>query len=246
MILTDISFVCGDTSRSRCYLQALIAKNFLPSACILLPNIEQTLPGQEKNPKNSHLTTSWGKFYPNISITSLCNQYKIPTITAPNNDINNENVVELLTNLPASVYIYAGFGGTLLRKPILNCGKQFLHVHGGWLPEYKGSTTNHYSLLQENFCGASAFFLTEEIDSGNILLRKKFPAPKTPSHLDHELDPIFRSEVLLDVLSFYIQQKKWPVEQEKNKKTLPYFIMHPVLRHVLFLKGEKNAYNLQK
>ena len=42
----------------------------------------------------------------------------------------------------------------------LNIEKKFLHVHGGYLPDYKGSTTNYYSLINENTIGASAIFLT--------------------------------------------------------------------------------------
>ena len=48
----------------------------------------------------------------------------------------------------------------LLKEKILDTGKKFLHIHGGYLPDYKGSTTNYYSLINENTIGASAIFLT--------------------------------------------------------------------------------------
>ena len=46
MILHDITMVCGDTSRARCYLQALTARNLNPAACIVLPDEGKPLPGQ--------------------------------------------------------------------------------------------------------------------------------------------------------------------------------------------------------
>lgn len=237
MILHDITMVCGDTSRARCYLQALTARNLNPAACIVLPDEGKPLPGQNaKGNAIPSLQASWGTFYPDLSVRSTCHEKNIPVIQAPENNINSDASISLLAKHSASVYIYAGFGGVLLRKQVLRCGKPFLHVHGGWLPDYKGSTTNHYSLLQENFCGASAFFLTEEIDSGDILWRKKFPAPQNLKQIDHGLDPVFRSEVLCDVIQYYTTEKKWPQVQCENIKTPPYFIMHPVLRHILLLR----------
>ncbi len=237
MILQDITMLCGDTSRARCYLQALTNRNLNPAACIVLPDEGKPRPGQNtKKGTSTSLQASWGNFYPNLSVFSTCHEKNIPVVQAPENDINSDAVVSLLKQHSCSIYIYAGFGGVLLRKQVLRCGKHFLHIHGGWLPDYKGSTTNHYSLLQENFCGASAFFLTEEIDSGDILWRKKFSAPKNLKQIDHGLDPVFRSEVLCDVIQYYATEKKWPNPPCDNIKTLPYFIMHPVLRHILLLK----------
>ena len=146
MILHDITMVCGDTSRARCYLQALTARNLNPAACIVLPDEGKPLPGQNaKGNAIPSLQASWGTFYPDLSVRSTCHEKNIPVIQAPENNINSDASISLLAKHSASVYIYAGFGGVLLRKQVLRCGKPFLHVHGGWLPDYKGSTTNHYS-----------------------------------------------------------------------------------------------------
>ena len=45
----------------------------------------------------------------------------------------------------------------ILRK-ILSLEKYYLHIHGGPLPQYRGSTTKYYSLLKSNTVGASAIF----------------------------------------------------------------------------------------
>ena len=49
------------------------------------------------------------------------------------------------------IIIYSGYGGVILKEKVLSQGKKFLHVHGGFLPQYKGSTTNYYSILNEGY-----------------------------------------------------------------------------------------------
>ena len=98
---------------------------------------------------------------------------------APNGNINSDEIIKIIESRLEQVFIFSGYGGVLLEDRILDTGKKFLHVHGGYLPDYKGSTTNYYSLIDENTIGASAIFLTKEIDCGPILLRKKFLPPKS-------------------------------------------------------------------
>ncbi len=161
----------------------------------------------------------------------------VPVADAPNSDINSPETGAFLAGLSADTFIYSGFGGVLLRRDVLSRGKRFLHIHGGWLPEYKGSTTNHYSALEAGFCGASAIFLSPEIDSGEILHRRRFPVPKDILSLDHVHDGLFRAEVLLETLERYAAARVWPNSGVNNTATRHYYIMHPVLRHVLALRG---------
>ena len=80
---------------------------------------------------------------------------------ASSSDINSEKVVSELAVRPEKVFIFSGYGGVLLKDNLLNIDKKFLHIHGGYLPDYKGSTTNYYSLINENTIGASAIFLNQ-------------------------------------------------------------------------------------
>lgn len=238
MHLEDIVMVAGDTARSRCYIQALRGVSVLPRACVLLPSRDQARPGQVG--ARSHIPAheaSWGVFDPNAALEQTCRQSGVDLVHAPDRDINAPGVVALLRGIEASAFIYSGFGGVLLRSEVLGCGKPFLHVHGGWLPEYKGSTTNHYSLLEEGFCGASAIFLTENIDSGKILWREKFQGPADLQELDLVLDSVFRAEVLCRVMRHYEEHGRWPDTGVENAHTEHYYVMHPVLRHVLLLGG---------
>ena len=40
----------------------------------------------------------------------------------------------------------------------------FLHVHGGWAPEYRGSTAFYYGVVREHFLGTTAMWLDEGIE----------------------------------------------------------------------------------
>jgi methionyl-tRNA formyltransferase len=171
-------------------------------------------------------------------VTELLKQKKITYDIAPNSDINSQEVITLISNRLESVFIFSGFGGALLRNDILSIGKKFLHVHGGYLPNYKGSTTNYYSLINENTVGASSIFLTKDIDCGPILLRKKFPPPKDRTEIDHVYDSKVRSIVLIDTLKKYITSGAWEFDLESNKGGETFYIIHPVLKHIAILRKE--------
>jgi len=217
--------VAADTTRTRYYLYQLIKNDLLPGYILLLLNSDkELLPGQ----KNSTAETG---------IIQLLDNIKIKYDIAPNGNINSPEVVSLISSRAEQVFIFSGFGGALLRNNILSIGKKFLHVHGGYLPEYKGSTTNYYSLIDENTIGASSIFLTKEIDCGPVLLRKNFSAPKDRAEIDHIYDSEARSKVLIETLKQYVKSGGWDFELESGKGGETFYIIHPVLKHLAILGG---------
>jgi len=223
MTIVEIGMVAADTTRSKYYLDELIKYELLPKYVLLLLNSnEQMLPGQKYNKTKN-------------GIAELLEAHGVQYDFAPNSDINSNEVVKIISDRIESVFIFSGFGGALLRNDILEIGKKFLHVHGGYLPDYKGSTTNYYSLIDDNMLGASSIFLTKEIDCGPILLRKKFPAPKDRTEIDHIYDSKVRSEVLVKTLKKYANTGCWGFELEDNKGGEIFYIIHPVLKHLAIL-----------
>lgn len=235
MRLSEIILIAGDTSRSRCYMQAMRSRDILPAGVAVLPS-PGNKPGQIKAGDLRDVPCGWGIFKPGESVMETAGAADVPVVTAPGGDINSPDAIAFLAGLPAKAFIYSGFGGVLLRRETLSCGKLFLHVHGGWLPDYKGSTTNHYSALEAGFCGASAIFLSPAIDSGEILHRKRFPVPHDILLLDHVYDALFRAEALVETLEKYAATREWPKSGIENTPTQNYYIMHPVLRHALILR----------
>ena len=204
MSIADVAMVVADTTRTYHYLDQLIKYNLLPGYILLLLNSDsELLPGQKEDSAENKLV-------------QLLDKIKIHYDIAPNSDINSPEVVSLISIRVEQVFIFSGFGGALLRNDVLNTGKKFLHVHGGYLPNYKGSTTNYYSLIEENTIGASSIFLTKEIDCGPVLIRRKFPAPKDRTKLDHIYDSEARSKVLIETLNNYVKSGSWDFELENN------------------------------
>ena len=248
MNLPDIGIILADTSRSRAYLRALVRNNLLPNfALVLEDDSGGALPGQVKQSSVepfskaiSELDDCWAEinYDHTFSIKSELNRLSIPYKTSLSKDINIPLVLDILRQREESVFIYSGFGGALLRKDILSLGKHFLHVHGGYLPAFKGSTTNYYSLLVENTIGASSIFLSEEIDSGPILMRQKFPAPTDRQGIDHIYDSAARSKVLIDTLNRYVAKGEWEFDLPNNVGGETYYIIHPVLKHIAILDKE--------
>jgi methionyl-tRNA formyltransferase len=223
LILTNVAMIAADTTRTKHYLDKLIKASLFPAYVLVLLNDEKKLlPGQK-----DRLTKN--------VILNLLDNSKIKYDIAPNKSINNPEVAPFISNRDERVFIFSGFGGELIGSDLLNINKEFLHVHGGYLPDYKGSTANYFSLIDDNYLGASSIFITKEIDCGPVLLRRKFPPPKDRSKIDYAHDSEVRAEVLIQTLKKYLKSGNWNIELEENIGGETYFIIHPVLKHLAIL-----------
>jgi len=227
MHLNNIGMILADTYRTKCYLRALIKNKLSMNYALVLSNSKNTIiAGQKKNTSKKE-------------ILKLLNEAKINFEEINNTNVNDNKVMEYIKKRSEKIFIFSGYGGTILNEKLLNIGKKFLHVHGGYLPDYKGSTTNYYSLIKENKMGASAIFLTKDIDSGPILLRKKFAAPKNRKLIDYKYDSEIRAKVLISCLKKFIKFKNWKFEKKNNLVGETFFIIHPVLKHLAILSDRK-------
>jgi methionyl-tRNA formyltransferase len=228
--LPDVAMVAADTSRTRVYLAALIKNGLLPSFVLLLENREEELlPGQVLANGPATAVSDLQEM-----LVTAC----IPFSRASSKDVNDPLVVKEICERPELVFIYSGFGGVLVGKQVLATGKRFLHVHGGYLPDFKGSTTNYFSLLAENTMGASAIFLSAQIDSGPVIHRKKFPPPDERKQIDHVVDSQVRADVLIETLQEFQSTGEWRFDLEENNGGETYYVIHPVLKHIAILAGE--------
>ena len=242
-MLTDVGFVAASTSRTRAYLAALERHDLLPNWTLLLDEeLPAVMPGQAdsavaRSSSTDRQVQCWSEvdFDPNAPLEPWLQRLGLDYSVAGSRDINAAAVVDLIARSAPSVLIYSGYGGALLRHDLLETGKQFLHVHGGYLPDYKGSTTNYYSLLSEGALGASALFLNAEIDCGPVLARRRFPPPAERTEIDHIHDAAARARVLVDTLSAYTERGEWRFELPDNSGGTTYYIIHPVLKHLAIL-----------
>jgi len=236
MRLKDIGMLLANNVRSTAYLQALIKNNLFPSIIIFLSNeekasIRDTLPEFIKTKK---IISKY--FDPIQNITDLADSYNIRYKILKIDDINSVELVSELEKLNEKYFIYSGPGGQILKRNILSIGKEFLHVHPGKLPGYRGSTTIYYSIIDKDMCYASSFFLRENIDTGPLIKEKEFPKPENGEIIDFIYDPFIRSSLLMDVINEYIENDyKFPMKQQPIDDEGNYYIIHPVLKHIAIL-----------
>ena len=243
-MLDNVGLIAANTSRTRAYLAALERNKLLPSWCLLLDDeskkikIGQTRRNSSKTQNIDLNENSWSEsnFDPTLPLEPWLERLGLNYVKSNTQDIHSDEIVDLIKSSKPDVLIYSGYGGVLLKKSVLDCGKKFLHVHGGFLPDYKGSTTNYYSLLSEGSVGASAIFLTADIDSGPILSRCKFPVPPDAVELDHIYDSAARAKVLIQTLKKYQEKGELSyLKEDKTGNANLYYIIHPVLKHLAIL-----------
>jgi methionyl-tRNA formyltransferase len=138
--------------------------------------------------------------------------------------------------LAPRLIIFSGYGGQLVKPALLELDIPLLHVHSGWLPDYRGSTTLYYSLLSERRCAASAILLDAHIDTGPVVARKHYPAPPAGTDIDRRYDPAIRADLLREVLARYHSDGRLPLEsQQRSDEGSTFYVVHPVLKHLALL-----------
>ena len=151
-------------------------------------------------------------------------------------DINDPSLVKQIAASSASLAIYSGYGGQIVGSELLNSGPPILHIHAGWLPRFRGSTTAYYEMLIEGRIGASAIILDEGIDEGSVVSRKRYPPAPDNVNVDHVYEPAIRADLLCDVLcDFYDQECLTTPEDQNSDEAEVFFIIHPVLKHLALL-----------
>lgn len=232
MVLNDFALLASDTARSKAYLQAMIQRNKLPAICIVYSDDLQKIT-EEAGQYKGQLEEK----YFDIEKPIICSleESDIPYIFVANKDINSRQMEDVLKSISQKYLIYSGYGGYILKPHLFRMEKKFLHVHAGILPQYRGSTTVYYSYLQEGVFGATAIFLSEGIDEGEVIIGDTFEIPKEPVNMDYIYEPYIRSQVLLKVLDKYLMEGELMSKQQGWEGAETYFIIHPVLKHIALL-----------
>lgn len=234
--------VLADNVRSQAYLQTLVKQKILPHKVIILKSHANSSLGvvskksvSFKNDKyffkNSILDTKESLIY-------TLRKNNISHETVNNSDINSDIIFKKISNCKNKIILVSVFAGQILKTRILQTKKKFLHIHPGKLPEYRGSTTIYYSLLQTNKVAATAIFLNEEIDKGNIICSKEYKFNFDAKLIDLVFDPLLRAEVLVTAMKLLSKNKNCEKTQNHFSGT-DYFIIHPILKHLAILKEEK-------
>lgn len=233
MILNDVVCVLAITRRSQAYMQKLVKHNMLPSRCLILSDSFEA-----DNIDCRYMRYSCPYFNPRESLWETISANHIPYKLAETKDINSEKVKEMIEQTAEKYIIYSGYGGYILKPHLFFFNKKWIHVHAGILPKYRGSTTAYYSLLQDSSLGATAIFLSEGLDEGNIITEQVFPPPDPGIDIDYIYEPFIRSCVLIKALEAYLKYGYFPERKQEGQEEDTYFIIHPVLKHIAILELE--------
>jgi methionyl-tRNA formyltransferase len=244
----NYSFLITNNNRSKAYVQNLLSRGFLPRVAICLDPGGKILPehtesdkmigsetGQQLLRKCSDLDI---EFDEKEHVLATLKKYNVKTILIKTLDINDPEVIKAVCAAETEYFVYSGPGGVLLNKTLLSQGKQFIHVHPGWLPQFCGSTVLYYSLLQDNSIAASVLLLDENIDAGPVLYRKHFVISDRNIDMDYTLDPLVRTATLVDYFNSKDSVSSQTLVGEDEKRN-DFYIIHPVLKHLAISKFKK-------
>ena len=167
-----------------------------------------------------------------------------PPITVTASDINSPNIRTAIESLSSRYVLFTG--GGIVSPETLNLGKHLVHIHPGALPERRGSTCFYYSLLEDNLLESSSFLMSQKLDSGRVLVAKKFkPNFRVMGFqggfMEHILDCLLRAELLPETIRL-LESNSFESEYHAPKidvKGSLYFQIHPVLRGIAANKLEE-------
>lgn len=242
-ILQGVTFLAADTSRSQAYAQAMRQAELIPEYVLIFGVGAGSQRGSTSSPLSFQRSVGH-LFLPDLSepleqtVQTLGCSFEILDVTS----IKATELFERLSDVANTTVIYSGFGGEIVPERICRA-YCVLHVHTGWLPDYAGSTTLYYSLLNKGYCAASAFLLNEAIDQGDIIERRKYPAPPPGIDLDHLYDSAVRSDLLIKVLKNYAAKGVLPVGQPQDHNVgRMHYVIHPVLKNIVRARVDEGFY----
>ena len=229
--LEDVALIAAPSFRSRAYLQRLVQIGIRIARVLHFPGDEAEWDSDTEFTVDVAADGGTVRFRPEETVRETARSCDLVVDDLPNRDINSESVIDFLERQSESVCIYSGFGGVILRRPVLTrSGKKFLHVHGGRVPEYRGSTAFYYSIIRERMLGTTAMWLDEGLDTGPVLKRMKYPCIDG-LEVDRVLDAMVRAHTLGEVVKERIATGQFSAGQSIGGPGVTYHVIHPVLKH---------------
>ncbi len=238
-IMEGVLLIAAYTARSQAYVQTLLENGLVPAHTLLLGN-----PSVSVRNARAQRQRLFDILLPDLNIPlqeSLATADARPT-HLNTRDINAPEVIQAVRQMAPQLIIFSGYGGQIVKAELIDLGIPLLHIHSGWLPEYRGSTTVYYSLLEEQRCAASAILLDKQIDTGPVLARKHYPAPPRGTDIDTGYDPAIRADLLLEVLQNFLRSGQLQIEsQQSMNEGNSYYVIHPLLKHLALLSLPKDS-----
>jgi methionyl-tRNA formyltransferase len=128
---------------------------------------------------------------------------------------------DTLKEKKADVFVVVGYGN-ILPEDIINLPKYYsVNVHPSLLPEYRGAAPVNWAIINaDNKTGVTVYKLSQEIDGGDILLKKKVKIERSDTNITlNEKLAKEGADLLLEALEKIEKGEIQPVPQEESLVT---------------------------
>lgn len=236
--MSNTLFLACPSARSRTYLEALCHYGMAPREVLIMGEETDTRQGRKSQSRYWN-----GIFLPDLrkSLQEICRENGISVTLLPERNVNAAATLAALSAVEADYVIYSGVGGQIVSADVIKVAPPFLHMHSGWLPDYRGSTAFYYAMLNRDLPAVSAILLDTGIDTGPVLRRQSYPMPDHGMDVDMVYDPAIRADLMCRTLPQLLNaQNVEPELIQAPEKGTTYYEIHPVLKHIalLSLAGE--------
>ncbi|MBN1343219.1 MAG: methionyl-tRNA formyltransferase [Phycisphaerae bacterium] len=139
------------------------------------------------------------------------------SVIAPE-DPNAPETIDRLRGEDADLFVLAGYG-PILRQPVLDVPKRLtINLHGGRLPEYRGSSPMNWALINgDEFFSLSVIRVDAGVDTGDVLLERTFPIGPDDTIVElHKIANEAFPEMLLEVMREIDADKLRPRKQNPD------------------------------
>lgn len=141
---------------------------------------------------------------------------------------NSLEVQKKLKSYSPDIFVLAGYG-KILKQPIIDIPKiMTVNLHGGKLPEYRGSSPLNWVLINgERSFGLTIIKVDKGVDTGDILLSREFVINSNATIQDlHDIADSEFPKMLLGVLS-QIKQGAYKLQVQNESKARYYPLRFP-------------------
>ena len=231
--------LCARTARSSAYVQALAVAGIVPAVVIIYGQKSSTIHSQRQLDSRLFNCSVW---LPDLSLDLESTLVRLGWryLCCDERELCSESLHSILNIQSMDLLVYSGYGGQIVPASIISLAN-VLHIHSGWLPDYRGSTTLYYQVLDQQQCAASAIFLDEKIDTGPILLKKTYPLPPKNIDVDYLYDNAIRADLLVDYMRAWITGDGECTPEAQVEVNQPYYVIHPLLKHIALSLCDKEG-----
>lgn len=231
--ILPITIAYQDSPRGRAYLNAFLKYGLSPQEVVVMESGFEFPDGFSVEVEKYGYKDVY--YNPDITLEDIADRGTIVS-RVMSSSINDPQLVEQLSSSESEYILFTG--GGIVSPVTLSIAKEFIHIHPGYVPYYRGSTCFYYSLIEEYELGATAFFMAEQLDSGPIIRRDKYNINVLLNRdqkcfIDYILDPYIRMCTLENVLLKLAEGENLLNSSEQHIEPCDkeaYFVAHPVLR----------------